>query len=169
MTLRPANLQTIYRDLYFSARAEHPELPAAPPELIIDPKARTTKRSFAYFQFPAGGRSKRGTRDRSKCRTVAAPSMALNEARATAVLAHEVGHIVDHYVKRTVLRARLVDVERPDGRGRVDQVGLPTSPERLADLIAETILGRDLFYDKDLVQTVDPGDGRWRPRPKELG
>jgi hypothetical protein len=169
MQLRPADLQTIYRDLYRSARTDHPELPAAPPELVIDPKARTTKRSFAYFQFPAGGRQKRGTRDRSKCRTVAAPSMALNEARATAVLAHEIGHAVDHFVRRRDLRDRLRDVERPDGRGTVGEAGLPSSPERLADLIAESILGCPLGYDSSEVQTTDEDAFVWRPRPKRLG
>lgn len=169
MPLKPADLQTIYRDLYYAARTTHRELPASPPELVITPDAHTTKRSFAFFQFPSGGRSKRGTRDRAKCRTAADPSMAMNEARATAVLAHEVGHIVDHYVRRKDLLSRLHDVERPDGCGRVDTVGLPRSAERLADLIAETILGVDLFYDVGLVQTTDAGAGRWRPRPKELG
>lgn len=167
--LRPADLQTIYRDLYFAARTDHPELPASPPELKIDPKAHTTARSFAFFAFPSGGRKRRGTRDRSKCHTAAAPEMALNDSRATAVLAHEVGHIVDHFVRRTDLRQRLLDVERPDGKGTVGQAGLPTSPERLADLIAESILGRDLFYDVDLVQTTDENAGVHRPRPRHLG
>jgi hypothetical protein len=67
--------------------------------------------------------------------------------RVDAIIRHEIGHIVD-----------FARIPLPPG--------LPTTPERRADAIAELIWEESISYDGDEVQTLGPGT---RPRPEKLG
>ncbi len=172
MAKSTVDLEAIYRFCWKKARAVHPELPAAPVGLKIDQAARTTERSFAFFRYPGLDKRLRVTRDASKCHVALSPDLMRDKSRAYGVIAHEVGHAVDHFVDKDDLRVRLMDVWRPDGKGTVHQTGLPMSAERLADLIAEDFLGREIFYgapEIGYVQTIKLSEGCVRPRPKHLG
>jgi hypothetical protein len=67
--------------------------------------------------------------------------------RIDGILRHEIGHIVDFSA-----------IELPPG--------LPTTPERRADAIAELIWGQTIYYDADEVQSLEKGSS---PRPQHLG
>jgi hypothetical protein len=163
-----ANLDRIFRTLYQRARALYPELPSSPLATEIGDHARTSDRSFAWFRYPGGEPTVRN-RAPHRCKVAMSPDLERNPDRATAVIAHELGHAVDHLVGRPELTRRLAHVARPDGTGTVAEAGLPGSSERLADLVAESILGGPLYYDAETVQTIDRAAGVYRPRPDWLG
>ena len=149
----PQSLQDVYEAIYKLARAKHPELPASPVDLEVDPRARTTARSFAFFRFPEK------VRDPSKCLVALAPDLALDSGRSLAVTAHE----------RKELTRRLAHIERLDGKGTVAAAGLPASAEQLADLLGSHVLGKQIGYCAATVQTVNPRDIVYQVRPEWLG
>lgn len=69
------------------------------------------------------------------------------EDRVTAVLCHEIGHVVD-FSNNAVWE------------------DLPLTPERRADAIAQKLFGIVIGYDNDDVQTLTSGE---TPRPERLG
>lgn len=70
-----------------------------------------------------------------------------DQHRVDAILRHEIGHIID-----------FAQIELPPG--------LPTTPERRADAIAEFIWKDTIFYDDEMVQSLSFGIF---PRPEALG
>jgi hypothetical protein len=70
-----------------------------------------------------------------------------SEDRCDAIVRHEIGHIID-----------LAQIDLPPG--------LPATPERRADAIAEFIWDLPLLYDEEEVQSLSGGV---RPRPIHLG
>lgn len=70
-----------------------------------------------------------------------------NTDRTDAILRHEIGHIID-----------FAQVSLPPG--------LPHTPERRADAIAEYLWGQPILYDHDTVQSLTSGIS---PRPANLG
>jgi hypothetical protein len=99
-----------------------------------------------HFQTPRGF-ALTGT-DGARCWFVFAKKIEkLDELRADAIVRHEIGHVVD--------LAELVVWK-----------GLPLTPERRADAIAQRIWGVAIRYDDNDIQTL--GDGR-APRPERLG
>lgn len=164
-----ASLARIYQDLYQQARALFPQLPPEPPDLIVTPKAQTTDRSFAFFQYDPRQAGK--DKGRAACSVSLSPALANDRGHAVGVTAHEIGHYCDFALSRAAL---LDALKTEDGRSYAAAgIPLPRSKERLADAIAEAFTGLEIRYscthdgDCRLVQTMD-GPGI-RPRPSGLG
>lgn len=160
-------LERLYRQLYDTMRRMYPMTPRQPPDLVIDPKARTTERSYAFFRYDPDDTS------RGNCAVYVSPLLGQDQGHAEGVIAHELGHYVDYYVGSTTKRGEEILRQRiHDEHGYPYAAAgwpLPKSPERLADAIAESYLGRPIYYESDcLVQTTDPAKGL-RPRPRGLG
>lgn len=77
--------------------------------------------------------------------------------RVDAIVRHELGHVIDALVPTMDL----------DDWARAGGVWLPSTPERRADAIAELVWGDPIYYDEELVQTLD--NTGTRPRPEHLG
>lgn len=154
------DLEALCNAIYYEARRTFPELPARGVQVDVTTSARTTPRSFAFFRFPGLDKRVRGARDVSRCKIALSPDLATDKDRAMGVVAHEIGHVVDHFVGRSEIRSRLGGTP------------LPTSPEQLADRIAEHVLETPLYYDDPdvgWVQTIRSSPTAVRPRPKHLG
>lgn len=88
---------------------------------------------------------------------VVAPKLTRGDkARIEAILRHELAHAIEFYLGEREVR-RLAEQ---------DGYRLPRGPERRADRVAEIIWGEPVYYDRDLVQTLERGT---RPRPRHLG
>ena len=76
--------------------------------------------------------------------------------RQDAIVRHEIGHIVDFAVTPLALDAWAVE----------RNFHLPQTRERRADTIAQILWGQPIYYDEELVQTLENGT---TPRPEALG
>lgn len=80
----------------------------------------------------------------------------LPEQNRDAVIRHELGHVIDLTIPWMTL----------DEWGQSRGLWLPTTPERRADAIAYTLWGSPIYYDEQLIQTIQVGI---HPRPEHLG
>jgi len=83
---------------------------------------------------------------------VAPKVLKMDRGRQEGLLRHELGHAVEFHL----------------GTDRLHQwmPNLPAGVERRADAVAERLYGRPIYYDHDLIQTINRGV---RPRPVHLG
>ena len=83
---------------------------------------------------------------------VAPKVLKMDRGRQEGLLRHELGHAVEFHL----------------GVDRLHQwmPNLPAGGERRADAVAERLYGGHIFYDHDLIQTINGGT---RPRPVHLG
>ena len=121
------------------------------PLLVGEPQQFPARRNMAYCAYRDGNA---GRRDIA---IVVAPKLCRGgRQRVQAILRHELAHALEFHLGEDELR----EMAAADG------IRLPEGPERRADRVAEIIWGDPIYYDRDLVQTLERGT---RPRPGHLG
>jgi hypothetical protein len=120
------------------------------PNLLLGrPKDFPQERDFAYTEISPSG----------TITVVIAPKLLVSEKeRFYGVMFHEMGHAVDFFL----------DADMCHKFGKSLGVYLSQTPERRADMLGGAMFGVVIFYDRDLVQTIED-NGNYYPRPVELG
>lgn len=143
--VRPQQVQTLWSSLLSALVAKRVLTPSeaaeARLEISSDPTLRDTPRHFAAAEN--GGRGPV---------LIHRSALRLPRQNLVAILAHEMGHVIDQSAFNTSFARAL----------RGDETKLPSDGEKRADALAQKYLGTTIRYDRDLVQTLGAG----RPRPR---